>query len=196
MQLNRYSNGFTQNMSSTSVQELNLSGNQKGVRIVFAGGGVGKVQPINILAPTWSQNVQIQAASASQPRIVKTQFGDTTNKAFSPGDGYYINSNWGNKFVYFTKEKFADQLVECVDAFNSSNTNFVTSINGDGDLVYTGVNNNVTFNIYFYMNTKECNIPVAPFQAFEMETPMDAMMQYPKHLRVQGVGQWEICEIS
>ena len=183
-------------MSSTSVQELSLSGDQKGVRIVFAGGGVGKVRPINVLAPTWTQNVQVQAASASQPRIVKTQFGDTTNKAFTPGDGYYINSNWGNTFVYFTKEKFEDQLVEARDAFNAANTNFVTSIDPNGDLVYTGVNNNVTFNIWFYMNVKKCDIPVAPFQAFEMETPMDAMMQYPKHLRVQGIGQWEICEIS
>lgn len=182
-------------MSGTSLYEMNLSGDQKGVRIVYAGSGVGKVRPINILAPTWTQNVQVQAAGASQPRIVKTQFADTTNKAFTPGDQYYINTNWGNKFVTFTKEKFSDQLIEARDAFNASSTNFVTSINEDGDLVFTGVNNNVTFNIYFYMNNKKCDIPVAPFQAFEMETPMDSMMQYPKHLRVQGIGQWEICEI-
>lgn len=183
-------------MSSTSVQELTLSGDQKGVRIVFAGGGVGKVRPVNVLAPSWTNNVQVQAAGASQPKIVKAQFGDTTNKAFTPGDGYYINTTWGNKYVYFTKEKLADQLIEARDAFNASNPNFVTSINGDGDLVFTGVSNNVNFNVYFYMNQKKCDIPVAPFQAFEMETPMDSMMQYPKHLRVQGIGQWEICEIT
>ena len=196
MPLNRYSGGFTQNMSSSSVQEISLTGDQKGVRIVFAGGGVGKVQPVNVIAPVWSQNIVVQGATASQPKIVKIQFTTRTNRAFYPGDTYYANTSWGNYFFTFTKEKLAEQLEEIKDSFNSQQSNFVVSINNDGDLIFTGNTNNFNFNIYFYMNVKKCSIPVAPFQAFEMETPMDSMMQYPKHIRVQGMGVWEICEIT